>query len=117
MNKENINNIVVNSLNKIFRVAYPSQSPEDIRKEYGIPDKVEVDITITNDGYFVITSKGLPGLITEAKDGKELLRMFNDAILTYYDVPKKVGDIVHDKIDIHGYGTFRIENNKVMQEA
>ncbi|MCK4592583.1 hypothetical protein KAT63_04065 [Candidatus Parcubacteria bacterium] len=104
-------------INKIFRSIYPSQYPQEIKNRYGIPEKLELDIAFTKDGYFILTSKDLPGLITEAENGKELIKMFNDAILTYYDVPKREGDIVYDSLNIHGHGIFKMENNKVMQEA
>ena len=106
------------TLNKIFRFFYPAQSPEEIRRQYNIPDKFDIHIELVRDGYFVLTCKELPGLITEAKDGKELIYMFNDAVLTYYGVPKKAGDIVHQEMKIDGYGTFALrENNKVLREA
>lgn len=117
MKRENVNNFVIENLNKIFRIFYPAQTPESIRKEYGIPEKLDVKIEITPDGYFVLSSETLPGFITEANNGKELMRMVNDAILTYYDVPKRAGDIVHDELNIHGYGTLKINSNKVMQKA
>ena len=105
--------------NKIFRFFFPALSPQEIKNKYNIPNQFDVHIRFTEDGYFILTCKELPGLITEAKDGKELVRMFNDAVLTYYDVPKCIGDIVHNKMDIDGYGTFVLQelNNKVMQHA
>ena len=39
---------------------------------------------------------------------KDLLEKFNDAVLTYYDVPKKEGDLVHNQLNIDGYGTFTL---------
>ena len=55
-----------------------------------------------------MTCQELPGLITEAKNGKDLLEKFNDAVLTYYDVPKKEGDLGHNQLNIDGYGTFTL---------
>ena len=77
-------------LNKIFRLFYPAQSSEEIRAKYNIPEKLNIHVELVKDGYFVLTCKELPGLITEAKDGKELIYMFNDAVLTYFDVPMRV---------------------------
>jgi len=105
------------SINKIFRLIYPAQHPQQIKESYGIPEKLELDITFTSDGYFILTSKDLPGLITEAENGKELIKMFNDAILTYYDVPRREGDMVYNSMNINGHGIFKIADNKVMQEA
>ena len=81
-------------LNKMFRLFYLAQSSEEIRAKYNIPEKLNIHVKLVKDGYFVLTCKELPGLITEAKNGKELIHMFNDAVLTYFDVPKKVGDVV-----------------------
>lgn len=105
-------------MDKIFRLFFPAQSPEEIKRQYNIPDQFNVHIRFTNDGYFVLTCEELPGLITEAKDGKELVRMFNDAVLSYYDVPRKIGDIVHNQMHVDGYGTFTLGvDNKVAQTA
>ncbi len=104
--------------NRIFRFFYPAQSPEEIRAKYNIPNKLNIHVELIKDGYFVLTCKELPGLITEARDGKELIYMFNDAVLTYYGVPKRMGDIIHREMKIDGYGTFVLrENNKVLQET
>jgi hypothetical protein len=44
--------------------------------------------------------------------------MFNDAVLSYYDVPRKIGDIVHNQMHIDGYGTFTLGiENKAAQPA
>lgn len=87
-------------LNQIYRFFCPAISVAEIKQKYNIPDKFNVHIRFTNDGYLVLTCEELPGLITEAKNGKELLEMFNDAILTYYDVTKREGDVVHNKMEI-----------------
>ncbi len=94
------------AFNRIFRLFYPAQSPEEIRVKYNIPEKLNIHVEFAKDGHFVLTCKELTGLITEAKDGKELIRMFNDAVLAYYDVPKRVGNIVHQEMKIDGHGTF-----------
>lgn len=104
-------------ISKILYTIYCPLSPVDIRKKYNLPEKLELEVNLTKDGYFVLTSKDLPGLITEAKDGKELIEMFNDAVLTYFDVPKKEGNVVYGRLDIEGQGVFRIVNDKALQEA
>lgn len=103
--------------NSIYRFFFPALSPAEIKKTYNIPDKFNLRIRFTPDGFFVLTCEELPGLITEAKNGKDLIRMFNDAVLSYFDVPKKIGDVVHDRMTIDGYGTFTLQDNKVMQPA
>lgn len=107
-------------LNQIFRFIFPPLSPVEIKRKYNIPNKLNLTVELTADGFFVLTSEELPGLITEAKDGKELIKMFNDAVLTYYDVPKREGDIAFDRLNIDGYGTFTLtvdNHNRVKQEA
>lgn len=105
-------------LNKIYRFFYPCKPIVEIKRKYNIPDKFNTHIRFTNDGYLVLTCEELPGLITEARNGKELLKMFNDAILTYHDVPKSEGDVVYNKMEIDGYGTFVLhESDKVLQAA
>ncbi|MDP3057333.1 MAG: hypothetical protein Q8N37_02315 [bacterium] len=105
-------------LNQIFRFIYPPLSSFEIRRKYNIPDKFNLTVELTVDGFFVLTSEELPGLITEAKDGKELIKMFNDAVLTYYDVPKREGDIAFERLNLDGYGTFTLKaDNRVKQEA
>lgn len=105
-------------INQLFRFIFPALPPAEIKRKYNIPDKFSLTVNLTIDGFFVLTSEELPGLITEAKDGKELIKMFNDAVLTYYDVPKRAGDIAFDRLDISGYGTFVLKSdNRVKQEA
>lgn len=104
-------------INSLIRLFYPAKSPQEIQKEYGIPGNFSVKIRFTKDGYFVLTCPQLPGLITEAKDGKELIKMFNDAVLNYYDVPKRVGDVINNVLTIDGHGKFTLdtEDNRVRQ--
>jgi len=68
-------------LNSIYRFFYPAQNSSDIRRKYNIPDKINFKIRF-QDNYIILTSSDYPGLITQAKTLKELLYMFNDAILT-----------------------------------
>jgi len=105
-------------LNSIYRFFYPAKNSSDIRRKYNIPDKINFKIRF-QDNYIILTSSDYPGLITQAKTLKELLYMFNDAILTYYDVPKREGDIVLGKINtnIEGIGTIMYEDKKIKQLA
>lgn len=104
--------------NTLFRFIFPALPPAEIMRKYNIPEKFEVQVNLTTDGYFVLTCEQLPGLITEAKDGSELIKMFNDAVLTYFDVPKREGDFIYGKLDLGGYGTFVLKpGNRVKQEA
>jgi predicted RNase H-like HicB family nuclease len=90
------------NLHKIFRVIYPAKEPNEIIREYNVPRVLNLQIRLTNDGWFVATVPELPGLITQAQSQQELLHMVNDAVLTYFDVPKRDADIVYDKMNING---------------
>ena len=94
-------------LNWLFRLVYPHQNPAVINKKYHIPNKLNFKFKI-KDGYLVATSPELPGLVTQAKTPEELLEMVNDAILTYYDVPRREADIIHNKLNLDGYGTITL---------
>lgn len=89
-----------NIFNLIFREIYSHKDPIWIKKEYNIPDTINLSVCLTQEGYFVITSPDLPGLITEAKNHQELIEMVNDAVLTYFDVPKRDADIVFNQFNI-----------------
>ncbi len=84
---------------KIFRLLYPHKDPAIVKREYGIPESLNINVRISKDGWFVISSTELPGLITQAKDHQELIEMINDAVLTYFDVPRKEADIIYDRVN------------------
>jgi len=94
-------------LNKFYRLFIPAKQPGEIMEKYNIPRTINLEIEFTADGYLVATSPDLPGLITQGKNGEELLKMLNDAILTYFDVPKRESDIIMDKLNIEGHGVVR----------
>ena len=60
-----------------------------IKEKYNIPGSIKLDLSLTEKGWIVATSPDLPGLITQAKSGKELFEMVNDAVLTYFNVPEQ----------------------------
>lgn len=97
-------------LQKLFQLFSSSIDPAVVREKYHIPSTIKLNIRLTNDGFLVATSPDLPGLITEARNGKELLDMVNDAVLTYFDVPQKEADIVFDTVNIDGYGTVSYQH-------
>jgi len=96
-------------LNKIFRFIYPAKNPIDIARQYNIPEQIRFCFESTKDGWIVATSDDLPGFVTEAHNPQELLKMINEGVLTYFDVPKKEGDIVHDRMTIDGYGVVSLK--------
>ena len=86
----------------------------ELKEKYNLPSKVSLNIRLDDSGFFIVTSEDLPGLITEARDNKELIENINDAILTYFDVPKKYADIIFDTVNIDGYGIItNLKNNKI----
>lgn len=87
-------------LYKLFRSLFPHQDPSTIKRKYGIPDTVTLTVRVTANGWFVATSKELPGLVTQAKSQEELVQLVNDAVLTYFDVPKKEADIVYNQLSL-----------------
>lgn len=95
------------TLNKIYRFFIPQGNPREIKRKYGIPDQLDFLIEITNDGWFIAESKNFPGLFTQARSKEELLDMVNDAILTYFGVPKKESDYIFDE--------FRLPNNETIR--
>ena len=95
-------------LNKIFRYFYPAKTPLELMHEYEIPSKFNFQFTLNKDSWIVATSEDLPGFITEGRDPAELLEMINDAILTYYDVPRRAGDVMYEAMDLQGIGTITL---------
>lgn len=83
-----------------------------LRKKYGIPETINIHWD-TRDGFFIITSPEMPGLITEAKSHQELIEMVNDAVLTYYDIPEKESQLVHSTLNLRGYGTIKFDGKAV----
>ena len=84
---------------KIFRLLYPHKNPAIIKQEYGIPETLNINVRISKDGWFIVSSSEFPGLITQAKDHQELIEMINDAVLTYFDVPRKEADIIYNQVN------------------
>lgn len=85
---------------KAFRAIFPHENPEAIKREYKMPESINFLLRPTKNGWFVVTMPDHPGLITEANTHQGLLEMVNDALLTYYDVPKRKADIIYDRLNI-----------------
>lgn len=88
------------SIDKIIRLFLPTLNPQEIKREYKLPETINFTLKMTPDGWFVVTIPDHPGLITEANSHQSLVEMINDAVLTYYDVPKRKADIVYDRFDV-----------------
>ena len=84
----------------IFRALYPHKEANAIKREYNLPAELKLKVRLYEDGWFVVTSPDLPGLVTQARNYQELIEMVNDAVLTYFDVPKRKADIVYNKFNI-----------------
>ncbi len=94
---------------------FHQEKPVQVKEKYKIPSELKLNIRLTKEGYFVLTSPELPGLVTQAHDTKELLDMFNDAVLTYFDVPKSEANKIFNSINIEGHGSISYE--KELQTA
>ena len=55
-----------------------------------LPRTLAVDIYRAEEGGFWAKVKSLPGCNTQGEDFIDLVDMINDAIFTYFDVPKKM---------------------------
>jgi len=97
------------TFHKIFRALYPARNPEELFREYNVPRTLNLQIRLTQDGWFVATVPELPGLITQAQSQHELLDMVNDAVLTYFDIPKRQADIIYNQLNIPGIPTIQYE--------
>jgi len=102
---------------KIFRRFFPEHHPIQVRKKYGIPDKIDFQVTRKPSGWFVITSPDLPGLVSQCKRLDELMDVYNDAVLTYFDVPKRESDYVFNELNLHGVGQLKLKGNKKVRYA
>jgi len=100
----------------LIRLFFPQKDPQYIKREYNIPDSINWKIELNESG-LVATSEELPGLVTNAKNPVELLEMINDAVLEYYDVPKKDADFIFDQLNLHGQGTVSLKARHQKQYA
>lgn len=97
-----------NFIEKLFRALFPAKDPQAIQRKYRIPNTIHVNISLTKDGWFCASSPDLPGLVTQAQSHQELIRMMNDAVLTYFDVPRREGDILFTELNL-GATSIRYE--------
>ncbi len=95
---------------RLFRSFFPHKPVGELLQKYHIPSNVRLHIELTPDGWFCASSPDLPGLITQAASQQELLEMINDAVLTYFDVPRREADIIFDKI-ILGHQEIKYEGS------
>ena len=53
------------------------------------PHEVEVRVRRSHDGGFVAEILTFKGLLTDAETFSELIEMINDAVITYFEIPKE----------------------------
>ena len=63
---------------------------ELIKYQAKFPDKLEVQITKSDDFGYAIKILNLPGCFTQVENAEELLIMVNDAVYTYFDIPRDI---------------------------
>lgn len=54
-----------------------------------LPDRLDIQIKKSSTGSLYATIKELPGCFTQGDSGPEIYTMINDAIYTYFEVPKE----------------------------
>ncbi|EKD33147.1 MAG: hypothetical protein ACD_76C00085G0010 [uncultured bacterium] len=91
---------MISLLQSAFRTIFTREDPLQVKHEYKLPESINFSLRVTPDGWFVVTMPDHPGLITEANSHQGLIEMVNDAVLTYYDVPKRKADIVYDHLNV-----------------
>ena len=64
----------------------------ELMKKYKLPRYIKVVVKVTREGSFFAYLPDYPGCLTEANDIIELIKNVTDAILTYFNVPKKVAE-------------------------
>lgn len=60
-----------------------------IAYKWRFPEKLEVSISPSKDGGYIIYANNLPGCITQAETGRELFEMVHDAVYTYLEIPQE----------------------------
>lgn len=63
---------------------------ELIKYQAQLPDKLEVQITKSDDWGYAIKILNLPGCFTQVEDAGELFIMVNDAVYAYFDIPEGI---------------------------
>ena len=62
---------------------------ELIKYQAKLPDKLEVQITKSDDFGYAVKILNLPGCFTQIENAGELFVMVNDAVYAYFDIPKE----------------------------
>lgn len=62
---------------------------EKVLAKYKLPKKVKVVVQKTREGGFMVEFSDLPGCFTQVEDLSQLGENITDAVLTYFDVPRR----------------------------
>lgn len=103
-------------------------SKKDIKEIHRLrslfPNEIAVRTRRSQDGGFVAQVAAFPGLVTEGETFSELIEMINDAMLTYFEVPRKYVPYISNYIppleEVQSFGIFPMikkENNIKMRLA
>lgn len=60
-----------------------------IAYKWRFPEKLEISVNPSKDGGYIAYINNFPGCITQAETGQELFEMVNDALYTYFEIPKE----------------------------
>lgn len=67
---------------------------EQIKNKYKLPEVILVETQKSDKGGFTVVFPEYPGCITYAEHVGELIDVVNDAILTYFEVPREEANSV-----------------------
>lgn len=71
------------------------------------PSKIQIVIHIESDGGFWAEFPQLPGCYTQGDSLDKLPGQVNDALLTYFDIPRKQARKLNYNIEFEGKGVVR----------
>lgn len=72
--------------------------------KHPFPEKINLIAHIEPDGGFWVEFPGLPGCYTQGDDLHQLSAQIQDALLTYFDVPRKEAKKFSPKITLSAKG-------------
>jgi predicted RNase H-like HicB family nuclease len=67
---------------------------KSVRKKYQLPTSIKVNVEKTSSG-FIAKVENCPGLITYGDTFPKLIENVNDALLTYFEVPRNAAKKVN----------------------
>lgn len=56
--------------------------------KWRLPEELSVSLGRSKDGGYIVSVDNVPGCITQAETGQELFAQVNDALYTYFEIPK-----------------------------